>query len=73
VGYTAFCSFKGDNISIIKLMDPQQNYVFIIYLVNIRDRVVGAATSYGIGDNGVGVRVPVGARFFSSHRRSELF
>jgi hypothetical protein len=31
-----------------------------------RDSVVGIATSYGLDDLGVGVRVPVGSRIFSS-------
>jgi hypothetical protein len=30
-----------------------------------RDSVVGIATSYGLDDPGVGVRVPVGSRIFS--------
>jgi hypothetical protein len=35
-------------------------------------RVVGIATGYGLDDQGVGVRVPVGARIFSSQRRPNL-
>jgi hypothetical protein len=31
-----------------------------------RDRIVGIATSYGLDDRGVRVRVPVGSRIFSS-------
>jgi hypothetical protein len=31
-----------------------------------RDSIVGIATGYGLHDRGVGVRVPVGARIFSS-------
>jgi hypothetical protein len=34
-----------------------------------RDSVVGIATSYGLEDREVGVRVPVGSRIFSSLRR----
>jgi hypothetical protein len=34
---------------------------------------VGIATGYGLDDGGVGVRVPVGARFFSSPRRLDRF
>jgi hypothetical protein len=30
---------------------------------------VGAATGYGLDGRGVGVRIPVGAKFFSSPRR----
>jgi hypothetical protein len=33
--------------------------------------VVGIATSYGLDDQGVGVRVPVGSRMFSSPDRPD--
>jgi hypothetical protein len=36
--------------------------------VRSRDSVVGIATGYGLDDRGVGVRVLVGARIFSSPR-----
>jgi glutamine synthetase len=36
-----------------------------------RDSVVGTATSYGLGDRGVGVRVPVGSRISSSPLRPD--
>jgi hypothetical protein len=36
-----------------------------------RDIVVGIATGYGLDDRGVGVRVPVGSRIFSSSRRPD--
>jgi hypothetical protein len=36
-----------------------------------RDSIVGIATSYGLDDKGVGVRVPVGSRIFSSSRRPD--
>jgi hypothetical protein len=36
-----------------------------------RDSVVGIATGYGLDDRGVGVRVPVGSRFFSSPSRPD--
>jgi hypothetical protein len=32
---------------------------------------VGIATGYGLDDGGVGVRVPVGSRIFSSPRRTD--
>jgi hypothetical protein len=35
-----------------------------------RDIVVGIATGYGLDDRGVGVRVLVGSRIFSSPRRA---
>jgi hypothetical protein len=34
-----------------------------------RDIVVGIVTGYGLDDRGVGVRVPVESRMFSSSRR----
>jgi hypothetical protein len=36
-----------------------------------RDSVVGIATGYGLDDGGVGARVPVEARIFSSPRRPD--
>jgi hypothetical protein len=36
-----------------------------------RDSAVGIATSYGLDDRGVGVRVPVGSRIFSSPDRPD--
>jgi hypothetical protein len=36
-----------------------------------RDSVVGIATSYGLDDREVGVRVPVGSRIFSSPNRPD--
>jgi hypothetical protein len=36
-----------------------------------RDSVVGIATGYGLDEQGVGVRVPVGARIFSFPRRPD--
>jgi hypothetical protein len=43
-----------------------------VYLhIRSRDSEVGIATGYGLDDRGVGVRVPVGARIFSSPRRPD--
>jgi hypothetical protein len=36
-----------------------------------RGSAVGIATGYGLDDRGVGVRVPVGSRIFSSPRRPD--
>jgi hypothetical protein len=36
-----------------------------------RDSAVGIATGYGLDDRGVGVRVPLGSRIFSSPRRPD--
>jgi hypothetical protein len=38
-----------------------------------RDSVVGIAIGYELDDRGVGVRVPVGSRMFSSPRRPDHF
>jgi hypothetical protein len=37
-------------------------------IIRSRDSVVGIATGYGLDDRGVGVRVPVVSRIFSSPR-----
>jgi hypothetical protein len=37
-----------------------------------RDSSVGIATCYGLGDRGVGVRVPIGSRIFSTLSRPVL-
>jgi hypothetical protein len=41
------------------------------YLILSRASLVGIATDYGLDDRGVGVRVPVGSRIFSSPRRPD--
>jgi hypothetical protein len=47
----------------------------ICYLLSwlFNDAAVGIATDYGLDGRRVGVRVPVGARFFSSPRRPDRF
>jgi hypothetical protein len=40
-------------------------------LTGSRDSVAGIATGYGLDDLGVGVRVPVGSRIFSSPQRPD--
>jgi hypothetical protein len=42
-----------------------------VYITESRDSAVGIATGYGLDDRGVGVRVPVGSRIFSSPRRPD--
>jgi hypothetical protein len=44
---------------------------FTLSRVGSRDSVVGIATGYGLDDGGVGVRVRVGSRIFSSPRRPD--
>jgi hypothetical protein len=48
-------------------------YIYIYITEGSRDRVVGIATGYGLNDRGVGVRVPVGSKIFSSPRRPDRF
>jgi hypothetical protein len=43
----------------------------ILFIVRTRDSVVGIANGYGLDDRGIGVRVPVGSRIFSSPRRPD--
>jgi hypothetical protein len=43
----------------------------IWHFIRSRDSVVGIATSYGLDDRGVGVRVLVGSRIFSSPNRPD--
>jgi hypothetical protein len=50
------------------------NFFEIIYTnssLTFRDRVVGIATGYGLDDQRVGFRVPVGARIFTSPCRPD--
>jgi hypothetical protein len=44
--------------------------VYTIFVMS-RDSVVGIATTYGLDDRGVGVRVPVRSRIFSSPDRPD--
>jgi hypothetical protein len=37
-----------------------------------RNSIVGRATDYGLDDRGVGVRVPIGSRIFSTSSRPAL-
>jgi hypothetical protein len=47
-------------------------FIYILYTVTkSRDSIVGIATSYGLDDRGVEVRVPVGARIFFPSRRPD--
>jgi hypothetical protein len=47
----------------------QREYPSVQAYIRSRDSVVGIATSYGLDDRGVRVRVPVGSRIFSSTNR----
>jgi hypothetical protein len=45
------------------------SYPFPLKFIRIRDSSVGIATDYGLDFRGVGVRIPVGARFFFTSQR----
>jgi hypothetical protein len=55
----------------MKTSDFTKFRLFICGLFNDADSAVGIATGYGLGDRGVGVRVPVEPRVFSSPRRPD--
>jgi hypothetical protein len=50
---------------------PKQLFCLNNGIYRSRDSVVGIATGYVLDDRGVGVRVPVGSRIFSSPRRPD--
>jgi hypothetical protein len=47
--------------------------MFYSSIVGRQDSAVGIATGYGLDSRGFRVRVPVGARFFSSQRHPDGF
>jgi hypothetical protein len=47
------------------------NFVSLHFFSRSWDSAVGIVTGYGLEDGGVGVRVPVGSRIFSSPHRSD--
>jgi hypothetical protein len=51
---------------------PATKYFEILHLYIRRDSVVGIASDYGLDDQGVRVRVPVGPRMFSKSSRPAL-
>jgi hypothetical protein len=52
-----------------KMKDARAFVLGLFSDVRSRDSVVGLATGYGLDDRGVGVRVPVVVRIFSSPSR----
>jgi hypothetical protein len=52
---------------------PEKQHIFapVTDMERMRDGSVGIATGYGLDDRGVGVRVPLGSRIFSSPRRPD--
>jgi hypothetical protein len=56
------------NVESVKLVQITPNSVPNKAVQRSGDSAVGTATGYGLDDRGVGVRVPVGSRIFSSLR-----
>jgi hypothetical protein len=48
-------------------------YKILVLTAGSRDSAVGIATGYGLDDRGIGVRVLVGSRIFSSPHRPDQF
>jgi hypothetical protein len=63
--------FIWHEISVVAGFWVNDNELFVSYMALNWDSVVGIATGYGLDDRGVGVRVPVGSRIFSSPRRPD--
>jgi hypothetical protein len=61
----------------MEVMSRNKCFVFQIIFDTVtdstgsQDSVVGIATSYGLDDRGVGVRVPVGSRIFTYPNRPD--
>jgi hypothetical protein len=71
-----FCYLSG-SLLISCYLDVPRHYSYFqnvfFFRMESRDSSVGIATGYGLGDRGVGVRVPGGSRIFSSPRRPDRF
>jgi hypothetical protein len=72
-------TFRGMQGSLCVCLSRKEWLIFI-YLSEVlhgahrsRDSVVDIATGYGLDDRGVGVRIPVGTRVFSSPRSPDRF
>jgi hypothetical protein len=67
---------RFQNVLISWLYDEPQFYLLVFfnvtYLNRSRESVVGIATGYGLDERGVGFRVPVESRIFSTSSRSAL-
>jgi hypothetical protein len=55
----------------LEMFGPIRHYLTTLETSRSRDSVVGMATSYGLDDRGVGIRVPVGSRIFSFPNRPD--
>jgi hypothetical protein len=62
-------------ISVFSLRPGTISHTHIQWQVKVRSRnsVVGISTGYGLDDQGVGIRVPVGSRIFFSPRLPDRF
>ena len=75
--FTSISSYSTQTISLnvlkqAKVASYKYSFYFWLTFYNpSRDSVVGIATGYGMDDRGVGVRVPVESRIFSSPRRPD--
>jgi hypothetical protein len=54
------------------LKEREINFTFSVTFWS-RDSAVDIEIDYGLDDQGLGIRVPEGARFFSSHHRPDHF
>jgi hypothetical protein len=71
------CASEGPSISVAAqsrgnwgdLCEGSLHLFTYVWFIRSRDSAVGIATGYGLGDGGVGVRVPVGSRIVFSLRR----
>jgi hypothetical protein len=64
---------EDSSLYVVILSYNCRNYIKSILPLKYRSRnsVVGIVTGYGLDDQGVGVRIPVGSRIFSSPRRPD--
>jgi hypothetical protein len=73
-GRIRFRYWRSRFTSISKILSPPLQLYRVYYRITVsRDSSVGIATDYGPDDQGVGVRVPVGSRIFSSRCPDRLW
>jgi hypothetical protein len=73
VRFEAFTAVTMKNVVFwdVALCRPCVALTHLVYIYKNRDSVVGIATGDGLDDRGVGVRLPVGSRIFSSPLRPD--
>jgi hypothetical protein len=69
IGYVFYCF--GYVLLYVYCIGYVLLYCVVYVLFSSQDSVVGIATSYWLDDRGIGVRVPVGSRIFSSPNRPD--